>query len=116
VFFKLTETQLEANIYRVSLERPVPPPRELPRIIPRELSDFPEFQAGLNISDAFGSGGSEAGSNGTAPTKRSMMSNSMWERQNTNETTTDTGSGDWDGQTLDDYVNPELDNQWLYPP
>ena len=44
-----------------------------------------------------------------------MMSSNMWKRQDSNETTS-TGSGDWDGQTLDDYVDPELNNQWLYPP
>jgi len=74
------------------------------------LSDFPAFQSGLNISAAWNT--SDAGSNNTMG-QRSIAQN-MWKRQDANETSADSES--FGGQTLADYVDPSLDNQWLYPP
>jgi hypothetical protein len=42
------------------------------------------------------------------------ISQNMWKRQDFNQTTADSDS--YGGQTLADYVDPSLDNQWLYPP
>ena len=89
---------LEANIYRISQERPVPPPRQIPRVIPREIADFPRFQAGQNISAQW---------NGSASTKRSFESQAHYRRQASNQT---------GGDSLADYIDPSLDSQWLYPP
>lgn len=92
--------QLEANIYRISQERPVPPPRLEPRVIPRAIPDFPAFVAGQNIS---------AGWNGsTAATKRSFITDQyVYRRQTSNST---------GGDSLADYLDPSLNSQWLYPP
>jgi hypothetical protein len=93
--------KLEANIYRVSAERGMPPVRTLPRLIPREIPGFPEFIAGKNISEPF------AAASKRRRTARTTPVPSLDKRQNSNRTFPD---------TLDDYMSPELDNEWLYPP
>ena len=94
----LTAAYLEANIYRISLERPVPPPRPEPRVLTRTIPDFPRFQAGQNISIAWNS----------TQTKRSLQT--IGKRQNI------TRYENIGGPNLDDYLSPSLDSQWLYPP
>ncbi|KAL1409397.1 hypothetical protein Q8F55_003380 [Vanrija albida] len=87
---------LEANIYRVSIERDVPPPRPEPRIIPRSIPGFEAFQAGRNISEPL---------EGSKP--YDGIFGDKFEGQSTVYP---------DPNTLDDYLSADLDNKWLYPP
>ncbi|BEJ16617.1 hypothetical protein CspHIS471_0600180 [Cutaneotrichosporon sp. HIS471] len=79
---------LEANIYRVSAEREMPPRRPLPRIIPRSIPGFEAFTAGQNISAPLGS------SNSSNATRRSVYKRQIQSPP---------------PNTLDDYLSPELD-------
>ena len=96
--------QLEANIYRISQERPVPPPRQIPRIVPRAIADFPKFQAGQNISVQWDNSTSTSN---TTMAKRAFDSAQSFYRRQSNET---------GGDSLADFIDPSLDSQWLYPP
>lgn len=89
---------LEANIYRVSAERPVPPPRPLPRIIPNSIEGYERFTAGQNISAPF--------------------SNSTSARRAIGDRTVEAGfaAKRQSQDTVNDYIDPSLDSQWLYPP
>ncbi|GMK58551.1 hypothetical protein CspeluHIS016_0505830 [Cutaneotrichosporon spelunceum] len=92
---------LEANIYRVSVEREMPPRRPLPRLIPRSIPGFAAFTAGQNISAPFGSSNSSDETAAANATRRSLH-----KRQTQSPPPS----------VVDDYLSPELDSQWLYPP
>jgi alpha-glucosidase len=81
----------------------MPPPRPLPRIIPRSIPGFEAFTAGQNISAPLGSSGAVESTvdGGGDATRRSLA-----KRQTQAPPPT----------TLDDYLSPSLDNKWLYPP
>lgn len=50
-------------------------------------------------------------SNNTAMSRRSLLEQALYQRQDASGNYTDIG-----GPDLDDYLDPSLDSQWLYPP
>ncbi|CAK9779509.1 hypothetical protein CC85DRAFT_287362 [Cutaneotrichosporon oleaginosum] len=122
---------LEANIYRVSAERGMPPLRPLPRIIPRSIPGFEAFTAGENISAPLGSsggGGGASGAGGSEGSTSMQTSGSPSASQSadaapaeptanvTRRSLTKRQTQSPLPSTLDDYLSPALDSKWLYPP